>query len=235
MDYYDYHIRLNLPEAIILDGQTIAPVTRYEFLFDWLLVHSFERFAMSIEERNTDKSHIHAFATLTVAHSRLIRELFRKTILPSSSHKRPYSVAKRRGNLLSYMMKDISDCICDKIEDMENQQLIVGDAHQPTFFSTGFPKDELQRAFTKSYPKTKIPKEDWHNKRQLAIINWKATTNYFILNSAQTANDFMDFLIDFSLKNTKQPPRQTFVNFWLLKLGIITPEQYRFRKYTDFF
>lgn len=247
-DLFDYHIRLNSPKDDYDEGQS-----NYCMLLDWLEKNSTGRYALAIEERQTEKAHIHAFATITMLHSRKLRELFRKNILPTAKNKRPYSVAKRRGNLLAYMMKDISDCICDIIQDYDlgqgydfripspNHQLEdhvlfqeLVDEDLPDFYAHGFTQNELQEAYEKSYSKPKILKENWSQIRSLAIQNWKEQD--FSNGSAATVqNDFIDMLVSLHIHHNRQPPRQTLVNFWLLKLDIISVQQYRHQKYTDFF
>lgn len=249
-DLFDYHIRLNSPDD---DYPATGPSgqSNYCMLLEWLEKNSPGRYALCIEERQTDKAHIHAFATITKLHSRKLRELFRKNILPTAKNKRPYSVAKRRGNLLAYMMKDISDCICDIIQDYKpgqgygfripspnHPQMLYGlqlvDEDLPDFYAHGFTQNELMEAYEKSYAKPKIPKENWSQIRSLAIQNWKEQ-DFSNGSNATVQNDFIDMLVSLHIHHNRTPPRQTLVNFWLLKLGLISVQQYRHKKYTDFF
>lgn len=251
-DLLDYHIRLNLPYTSFNPTPDYPqPLqSRYKFLFNWLENNSNDRFAISIEERNNDNEHIHCFATITKSSASELREIFRKNILPNSTHKRPYSIAQRRGNLLAYLMKDISHCICDQLEEYNGGDFytipvpIYPDhtgippefvADFPDFFARGFGRQELLNAWNKSYPKIKLKKETFENLRSNFLINWKESTYYVSLNAPLTQNSFIEDLVEFHISHNRAPPRQNFVNFWLLKLGIITTQQYRFRKYTNFF
>lgn len=232
---YDYHIRIT--EIIALNTWLDLNV--------WEHVHPFEpitsiRFIMVVEERNTPKQHIHILATMSASSAKQIRVYLKQHFQENPTpHKRPYSVARRRGNLLAYLLKDLKQGEIDQIfnytdEEEADDASPVYSIDTPTSFlhSSGFTKQELMTAYKKSYPKIKTTKETFSHKRQLWITNWLSPNEPNpMLSEKDIAKLFISDLLQFYIACEKAPPSTRYVSFLLLKHNFIKPSAYAKRTY----
>ncbi len=249
----EYHIRLHLgPDTLPLD------ITTQDFLY-WDTSHenqkeplrlrflkyflaNFEniketyrpKFVISIEGE-AENTHLHALADLTPTTAKLLRSTL-KNITEHDDHKRAYSIAKRRGNLLSYILKEQDEQNILSLIDTLEPPYYQGHCSQGHLHVQGVTPEKLKHAFYGSYKR--IPKEDFATLRRDFIEKWSLQHN---CNSSSHThlehlqNKFIDDYTAFRIKNNKTPATQAHISFWLLKLRIISPEQFRFRRYTNFF
>lgn len=249
----EYHIRLHLgPDNLPLDIATqefrdwdTAQDHKKEplrlrflkyFLTNFKSVEETYRpkFVISLEDVSGN-THLHCLADLHPMDAKIIRS-YLKDITQYDKHKRPYSIAKRRGNLLSYILKEQDEQnILNLIESLE-PPYYQGFDYSGHLHTHGVTPEKLKQAFYGSYKK--IPKENFAALRRDFIEKWSldnhiTETETHYLEHLQ--NKFIEEYTAFRIKNNKTPATQAHISFWLLKLRIISPEQFRFRRYTNFF
>jgi len=244
----EYHIRLHpfsIPAQTLISDMPLPDQNSKEPLrlryLKFFLTNIFKyeetyrpKFVISIEG-DAENTHLHALADLDQYHAKLLRSNL-KDITEHDDHKRAYSIAKRRGKLLSYILKEQDEQNILRLIDTLEPPFYQGHCSHSHLHVQGVTPEKLKHAFYGSYKK--IPKEDFATLRRDFIEKWSrhnhiTETETHYLEHLQ--NKFIEDYTAFRIKNNKTPATQAHISFWLLKLRIISPEQFRFRRYTNFF
>lgn len=165
---------------------------------EYLKTLSLMRIFISIEERLTIKEHIHAFLTVTNSQVKQIRD-YLKNHVSKALNKRPFSFAKRRGNLLAYIMKDYPPAIEEALSEWEKndgsmpgqEPPILQDGELPILidvttidcsnnqisyylYSAGWCTEDLIKAYQESYPKGHSKKKaSFETLKSLYLANYE--------------------------------------------------------------
>lgn len=230
MEFMEYHVRLNCLPV------TQPGVWRFKWLDDYLQKSiTTKKYVISGEKIGEPGTHLHCLCSLNKVEVKKLRAHL-KSLTCDDKHKRPYSLRMRRGNLLSYLLKDRDESqFLDMVQDNMDTEYYDKDS---LFSSIGYSGAVLKKAYLDSYPKVKVPKDNWKSLRRDWIMKFQENNNcnassLGVLEKLQ--NKFTDEFVSYHIQNNRNPPHQQTLAFWLLKLRIISYEQYRFRRYTNFF